>query len=495
MVSKNFYITTSIMYTNGPPHIGFVLELLQADAIARYRRMMGDEVRFLTGTDEHGTKVARTAEAAGMEPQLFVDDIAAQVRSLAEKLNISNTDFIRTTDRERHWPSVRKLWKTLAENGDLYKKEYKGYYCVGHEAFMKPSELEDGRCPLHKTPTELIKEENWFFRLTKYKDDVKELIESGKLSILPSVRIKELLNLLDDAEDVSFSRPKSQLSWGIPVPDDPEQVMYVWADALTNYISALDFDHNSEVFNDFWPADVHLVGKDILRFHAMIWPAMLLSAGLDTPKAIYVHGFINVEGQKMSKSLGNVIEPAVLLEKHSLDVVRYYLLREIPSTDDGDFSWQNIERRYESELANSLGNLVQRLSKLISATEEQLVYHADMTDEEALKGLDVWEEAYHRAMNEFRIHDAVGRVWSGIDAANAYLNLYEPWKQKGTEKERTLLTVSALVTRVTWLLQPFMPETAEKIFSILGIDAGRDIAENTVIVASPGSPLFPKVVD
>lgn len=488
---SRFYITTAIMYTNGPPHIGFVLELLQADAIARYRRIMGDEVRFLTGTDEHGIKVVRAAEAAGMEPQLFVDDLSAQVRSLVEQLNVSNTDFIRTTDRERHWPSVEKLWRIMAENGDLYKKKYSGYYCVGHEAFIKPSELEDGRCPLHKAPAELIEEENWFFRLTKYRDDVRELIENGKLAIVPDSRKKELLNLLKDAEDVSFSRPNDQLSWGIPVPDDSEQVMYVWADALTNYISALDFAHNSEEFREFWPADVHLVGKDISRFHAMIWPAMLLSAGLETPRAIYIHGFINVEGQKMSKSLGNVIEPAELLAKYDREVVRYYLLRELQSTDDSDFSWENLEQRYESDLANGLGNLVQRVTVLVSKVDEPLAYDSAGTDAESLSEITD-DSRYHDAMNEFRLHEATAEVWHKIGQVNAYINLHEPWKQSDEERKRTLMTAVAMIHHITVLLEPFMPETSERVRAMLGVPATGKIAQGAAIQASPGQPLFPR---
>lgn len=490
-MKERFYITTSIMYTNAQPHIGFVLELVQADAIARYRRMMGDEVRFLTGTDEHGTKVVRAAEAAGMEPQLFVDDISAQVKALTKQLNISNTDFIRTTDRERHWPAAEKLWRALAANDDLYKKKYEGYYCVGHEAFIKPSELENGRCPLHKTPAERLEEENWFFRLSKYREQVKNLIESGKMAIIPESRKKELLNLLDDAEDVSFSRPKSQLSWGIPVPDDDEQTMYVWADALSNYISALGYAQESGDFKAFWPADIHLIGKDISRFHAMIWPAMLLSAGLETPKAVYVHGFINVEGQKMSKTLGNVIDPNDLLATYDSEVVRYYLLREIQSTDDSDFSWVNIEQKYESDLANGVGNLVQRVIVLLSKMEQSLNYESGIIDNEPLsKILD--DSRYHDAMNQFRLHEATAEVWTKIGDVNAYINLHEPWKQEDEDRKRTLLTASAMIQHVSYLLQPFMPNTAERISTMLGLPLSADIADGTSIQSKPGEPLFPR---
>lgn len=490
-MSKRFYITTSIMYTNARPHIGFVLELVQADVIARYRSMMGDEIRFLTGTDEHGTKIARAAEAAGMEPQLFVDDIAAQVQELTKQLNISNTDFIRTTDRERHWPSVRKLWAKLADNDDLYKKTYKGYYCVGHEAFIKPSELVDNRCPLHKTPIEEVEEENWFFRLTKYKKEVKELIESDALLIVPETRKKEVLNLLDDAEDVSFSRPSQQLSWGIPVPGDESQTMYVWADALTNYLSALGFAENSGEFKDFWPADVHLVGKDILRFHAMIWPAMLLAADIPTPRAVYVHGFMNVDGQKMSKSLGNVVEPHELLTQYDSEVVRYYLLREIPSTDDGDFSWKNVERRYESDLANGLGNLVQRVIILWSKMESNPVYQESMTDTKVLARIRD-DSHYHEAMNKFRLHEATAHVWDKIAETNAYINLHEPWKQEGEDRERTLMTATVMIHHTARILQPMMPETSAKIATIIGLPLGEEITEGSKLNIRTGGVLFPR---
>jgi len=490
-MKDRFYITTSIMYTNAQPHIGFVLELVQADMLARYRRMMGDEVRFLTGTDEHGTKIARAAESAGTEPQMFVDDIAAQVSALIEKLDVSNNDFIRTTDRERHWPGVQKLWRALDENGDLYKKSYEGHYCVGHEAFIKASELEDGRCPLHKTPTERIEEENWFFRLTKYKDDVKKLISEDKLRIVPETRKNEILNLLDDAEDVSFSRPKDKLSWGIPVPDDAEQVMYVWADALTNYITALGYAQNSGDFKTFWPADVHLVGKDILRFHAMIWPAMLISAGLDTPRAVYVHGFINVDGQKMSKSLGNVIDPGDLLAKYDKEVVRYYLLREMTSTDDSDFSWEHLSQRYESDLANGLGNLLQRVTMLLSKMDEPLKYETVMLDNESLSNI-LDDSRYHEAINQFRLHEATAEVWSKIGDTNAYINLHEPWKQEGDRKKKTMVTAAAMIQHVAYLLQPFMPGTAERMSAALGLPLRPELDEGTSIRPKVGEPLFPR---
>jgi methionyl-tRNA synthetase len=473
-----FYITTAIVYTNASPHIGFALELIQGDAVARYRRMMGDEVRFLTGTDEHGTKIMRTAQAAGLSTQEFVDGIAAEVAQLAQRLSISNDDFIRTSDRVRHRPAAQEIWRKLAEHDDLYKKSYEGYYCVGHEAFIKESELVEGVCPLHRSKPELIKEENWFFRLSKYKAKVGELLESGRLAIVPETRKTEMLNLLDDAEDVSFSRPSEQLPWGIPVPGDSSQTMYVWADALTNYISALGYG-TSKDYMSFWPADVHLVGKDIVRFHTLIWPAMLLSAGLEVPKAVYVHGFITVDGEKMSKTIGNVIDPFVLLEKWPVEVVRHFMLRELQSTDDSDFSWKNIENRYNGDLANGLGNLVQRTATLIATKlGGTATYRAEMDSGEP-------------AFQQFRLHDASAAIWAKIGLANAYINEREPWKQAGDAQARTLTVAATMIAHIAWLLQPFMPATAERIAGILGAPLAR-WTDGQEVRVTVGEPLFPR---
>src|SRR3990167_5128003 len=406
MTKNKFYITTAILYTNSKPHLGFAFELIQADVLARYHRLKGEEVYFLTGTDEHGITVSRAAEKLDKTPLELADEVAIQAQDLTQQLNISNDDFIRTSDKSRHWPTVIKFWNQLKENGDLYKKEYEGLYCVGHEAFIKKSELVDGLCPLHKTEPEKVKEENWFFKLSKYKKEIKKLIESDELRIVPESRKKEILNLLDDAEDVSFSRPSKDLKWEIPVPDDETQTMYVWADALTNYISALDYADESLKFEKLWPADVHLVGKDILRFHAMIWPAMLLSAGLSLPKAIYVHGFITVDGEKMSKTVGNVVDPFEAVKKYGAEVVRYFLLREIPSGDDGDFSYKKLEERYNGDLANGLGNLVQRVATLIETDlDGELIYKK----ENLLSGVPEFnKEEIGKHIESFKLHEALG---------------------------------------------------------------------------------------
>src|SRR3989344_1061764 len=303
---EKFYITTAIDYVNDKPHLGHALEKIQADVLARYHRLKGDEVFFLTGTDEHGAKIVRAAQKAGKDHQEFVNDISEKFQFLKDALNLSYDDFIRTSDKERHWPGGEKMWKALREAGALYEKNYKGLYCVGHEAFITEKELVDGKCPDHGKEPEMVEEKNWFFKLSKYAKEIAEKIKSGELQIIPEGRRNEILSFLEgEVNDVSFSRSIKNLEWGIPVPDDPEQVMYVWCDALTSYISALGYGRNED-YKKWWPADVQVLGKDILRFHAAIWPAMLMAAKLPLPKQLFVHGFITVDGKKMSKTIGNV---------------------------------------------------------------------------------------------------------------------------------------------------------------------------------------------
>lgn len=469
---NKFYVTTSIAYVNAVPHIGFALELLQADVLARYNRLLGKEVFFLTGTDEHGAKVVKAAEKKGRDVAEFTNEISERYIKLTEVLNISNDDFIRTSDQERHWPSVQKIWKQLDEAGDLYKKNYKGLYCVGHEAFMKKSDLKDGICPDHQIKPEIIEEENWFFKLTKYSKIIKERIESDEFKILPESRKNEVLNLLENAEDISFSRPSKDLSWGIPVPGDPTQTMYVWVDALTNYISALDYVNNGEKFEMFWPADVQVVGKDILRFHAIIWPAILLSADLPLPKSLNVHGHITVDGQKISKTVGNVIDPFNLIKKYNTDIVRYFLLREIPSGDDGDFSYKKLEGRYNADLSNNLGNLVSRTLTLINKSlNGELIYEEDIVDKEIKGKISDSIHKYHEHINGFVFHNALSDAFSFVDIANRYIDDKKPWalaEDNPKDFLAVMTTVTKLLLTSAWLIYPFMPETSEKIFKSFG---------------------------
>lgn len=490
------------MYANGNPHIGFAFELVLADVLARYHRLLGEDTRFLTGTDEHGSTVVKASDKNNKSPKEYVDEVAVKVQGLAKILNISNDDFIRTSDQVRHWPAAQKIWNLIKE--DLYKKNYEGLYCVGHEAFIKKSDLVDGVCPLHKTEPEKIGEENWFFKLTKYKKEVKKKIESGEMKVVPETRKQEILNLIDDAEDVSFSRPSKDLRWGIPVHGDDTQTMYVWADALTNYISALGYgssrfnleEEGLNLFERFWPADVHLVGKDILRFHAMIWPAMLLSAGLPLPKAIYVHGFITVDGEKMSKTIGNVVDPFEAVQKYGAEVVRYFLLREIPSGDDGDFSYKKLEERYNGDLANGLGNLVQRVVTLIENNlDGELIFDSKKIDSGFKQ---TWFTLSGQVYFErFELHKALEQIWKVIDASNQYIDEKKPWVEVKESPEKFLETMTVLVAmihHISWLLQPFMPETVDKIAKIFGDDlSNKEIPENYKFIVKKGEGLFPRL--
>src|SRR3989344_6824235 len=475
---SKFYITTSIAYVNAPPHIGYALELAQADVLARYHRLLGDDTWFLTCTDEHGTKIAKAAAAANLSPEKFTNQISEKFLSLAKVLNISNDNFIRTSDQKRHWPSAQKLWLELAERGDLYKKNYGGLYCIGHEAFIKKSDLKDDVCPLHKTKPEKIEEENWFFKLTSYKKQLKKIIESDERQILPASRKSGVLNLLDDAEDISFSRPFNPptggIRWGVPVPDDATQTMYVWADALSNYISAIGYadDNSQSLFKKFWPADIHLVGKDILRFHAIVWPAMLLSASLPLPKSICVHGFVTVDGEKMSKTIGNVVDPFKIIEKYGREVVRYYLLREIPSDEDGDFSEEKLKERYNGDLANGLGNLVQRVATLIENNlDGKLIYDNKLIEPGIAQKISDIVVRYKQNIESFRLHEALTNVWELISFANVYIDDKKPWAAiRHDEKEFLIIMTNLTLTlhNIAFLLSPFLPETADKIAKIIG---------------------------
>ncbi len=464
---KKYYITTSIPYTNAPPHIGFALEAIQADVLARYHRNLREDVFFLTGTDEHGLKTLRVAESLGKKPQEFADEISGKFESLAKVLNISNNDFIRTTDEARHKPAVEKLWKKLEEKGDIYKKKYKGYYCAGCEAFKTEKEIIDGKCIIHLKPLELIEEENYFFRLSKYTKEIESKIENGDLKIIPDSKKNETLAMLKQGmEDVSFSRTKDKY-WGWEVPEDSGQFMYVWCDALSNYISAIGYYGETKQFKKYWPADVHCLGKDIMKFHTIFWPAMLLSAGLKLPKSIFVHGFINVDGQKMSKSLGNVIDPFELVKKYGADAVRYYLLREILPTEDGDFTYAKFEQRYNSDLAGGLGNLVSRVYGIASKIK---VKKLKPTKKITAK-IKETENKYETAIEEFKFNEALSSVWELISFCDKYINEGKLWETKDLQIMNDLFFC---IEKIGILILPFLPETAEKIRIALkrgGIDA------------------------
>ena len=462
MKNKKFYITTSIAYANAPPHIGYALEIIQADVLARRHRILGEDVFFLTGTDEHGRKVAQAAQKAGKTPKDFTDEISNRFRELAGILNVSNNDFIRTTDQARHWPVVKDIWLKLSENGDIYKKKYQGLYCVGCEVFITKKDLADGKCRIHQKEPEVIEEENYFFRLSKYSKRIGEILEKNKIIIIPETRKNEMLSFTKEGlEDVSFSRPRKDLEWGIPVPDDETQTIYVWADALTNYLSGAP---------GRWPADVQCVGKDILKFHSLIWPGMLLSLGLLLPKIIFVHGFITVAGQKMSKSLGNVIDPFELVKKYGADAVRYFLLREILPTEDGDFTYEKFEGRYNADLAKGLGNLVARVITM-AKNSPPLWGEARPTK---LGGkfkteINKTRKECYRLLDGFRFNEALMAIWELISFCDKYIEKEKPWsfdpaqdKQKQKEVIGDLLFALREIAR---LLEPFLPESSAKILA------------------------------
>lgn len=470
---SKFYITTSIAYVNAAPHIGFALELIQADVLARYHRHLKDDVFFLTGTDEHGQKIFRAAEKAGKSPQEFIDEVSLKFKALKETLNLSWDYFIRTSDEKEHYPNAIDLWKKLVEAGDIYEKEYEGLYCVGHEAFITEKELEDGVCPDHKTKPELIKEKNYFFRLSKYAKEIESRIMNNELSIIPEARKNEILSFIKQGvSDISFSRPKNVLPWGIPVPGDESQVMYVWADALSNYLYP----------KKYWPADVQVIGKDILRFHALFWPAILLSAKLPLPKKIFVHGFITSEGQKMSKTIGNVVNPVEIVKKYGVDALRYYLLREIPSTEDGDFSIQKFEERYNGDLANGLGNFVARVLTL--ATGVDLIEKP--VDENIEEKTKQTIQIVKQKVDDFKFNEALFAIWELISFGDKYINESAPWKKEGEEKTKILLNLIYILYVVANCLAPFLPETAEKLLNSVNKNGNKYVVKKI-------DNLFPRI--
>jgi len=463
MSKKKFYITTAIDYSNAAPHIGHALEKVQADSIARYHRAKNETVFFLTGTDEHGVKNARAAKEAGKEPQIFVDENAEIFKALKNSLNLSWDDFIRTTDRERHWPAAQKLWVELHKKELLEKKVYKGLYCVGHEAFVTEKDLVNGKCADHQKEPEAIEEENWFFKLSKFSKQIEKIIESDELKILPGTRKNEILSLAKKGlEDVSFSRPRKDLSWGIPVPNDDSQTMYVWCDALTNYISAVGYAQDDKTFKNTWPADIHVIGKDILRFHAAIWPGMLLAAGLELPKAIYVHGFLSVDGQKISKTIGNVVNPGELVEKYGTDALRYYLLREIPSGEDGDFSKEKFEARYNGDLAHGIGNFASRTLTLGAQIGELSKQDLLNIDKNIMEKTEKTRSLVEEKINNFHLHEALATIWEFISLGDAYINETKPWKSKD---KKTICTALSILESISELIKPFLPMSSEKIKS------------------------------
>lgn len=477
MPSERYYITTAISYPNGKPHIGHAYELIATDALARFQRLDGKEVLFLTGTDEHGIKMYQTARKEGITPRELADRNAAEFQRMTVALGASNDDFIRTSE-ERHYLSSQAIWKAMAANGDIYKDSYAGWYSVRDEAYYGEEEIElrdDGvRYGPQGTPVEWVEEESYFFRLSAYQDRLLAFYEQNPNFIGPNERRNEIISFVKSGlKDLSISR--TTFDWGIPVPGDEKHVMYVWVDALTNYITAAGYpDTNAERWK-FWPADLHVIGKDITRFHAVYWPAFLISAGIELPKRVFGHGFVFNRGEKMSKSLGNVIDPFELAEHYGLDQLRYFLLREVPFGQDGNYSHEAIVARTNADLANDLGNLAQRSLSMIAKNLDGKVPQKGELEAVDLALLKQAEDALvssRKAMNEQATHHALAAVFAVVAEANRYFASQEPWALKKTNPARmetVLWTTAEIVRRVGILVQPFIPTSAGKLLDLLAV--------------------------
>lgn len=470
-----FYLTTAVPYVNAKPHVGHALEFVQADTIARYHKLLGHEVTLLSGADENALKNVQAAEKAGLPVQEFVDTNAELFEELAKKLNVKFDIFQKGSDQTHHFSASQELWRLCEKNGDIYKKSYEGLYCVGCEAFYTPDELnENGECFEHPgRKLEKISEENYFFRLSKYQQQLVNLLTSNQLKIVPEFRKTEVLNFLKQPlQDISISRTNERAkNWGVPVPNDPNQRIYVWFDALNIYQSGVGFGWNDETYKKWWPADVHVIGKGIIRFHAVYWPAFLLSAGLPLPKSLFVHGYFTVNGQKMSKTLGNVVDPVELIDKYGTDALRYYFLREIPAYSDGDFSERRFKEIYNADLANGLGNLTSRIAKLC----ENLSFNE-------FKNPEINEE-YNKDLELFNFSEVLDILWNSIRHLDQYINDNKPWATTNKIELKKVMEYPVFkLNDIAFHLQPFLPETSEKIL--------RQFAGPT-IQSEP--PLFPRI--
>ncbi|VVB82437.1 Methionine--tRNA ligase [uncultured archaeon] len=450
MGKKNFYVTTPIYYPNDIPHIGHAYTTLAADILARWHKLLGEDVRFLTGTDEHGKKIQDTAEKNGKKPKEFVDELVPKFKDAWKKLGIEYSRFIRTTDKD-HEKKVQEILQKVYDNGDIYLGKYEGYYCTGCEAYYTEKDLEDGCCPIHKKKIEILKEPSYFFKLSKYKKKLLDFYKKNPGFISPSYREKEIINRVEEKlDDLSISR--TSFSWGIPLPFDKKHVCYVWFDALINYFSGAD---------GFWPADVHLIGKDILWFHAVYWPAMLMSAGIEPPKKIFAHGWWTFNKEKISKSRGKVINVDELISIAGVEAVRYFLFRETPFGDDGDFSEQALIDRYNNELADKLGNLVSRVSALAEK------YGIDKTENKLLKKLKLKEIEKH--FEKYELDKVLNEIFAFIDICNEYVQNKKPWE---THDTKVLYEVADSIKAIAILLFSFIPSTSEKIAKQFGFEIG-----------------------
>ncbi len=461
-MNKKFYITSAIPYVNAAPHIGHAQEFVYSDVIKRYQKLLENDVQYLCGADENALKIFQAAEKAQKSPQAFTDLHNQEFLELAKKLSVHFDIWQRSTDAVHHFPSSQKLWTLCNNNKDIYKRSYTGLYCVGCEMFYTEEELDgNGECFEHPgKKLDRVSEENYFFRLSNYQKFLEELIVTDQLKIIPEIRKNEALTFIRRGlSDFSISRSKDRArGWGIPVPNEPNQIMYVWFDALNIYQTGIGFSWHEENYKKWWPQDVMVIGKGIIRFHAIYWPAILKSAGLDLPKQLFVHGYITVDGQKMSKTVGNVIDPIALIDKYGSDAVRYYLLREIPAYGDGDFSERRFKEIYNADLANGLGNLIARVARLavgkVIKNHYNNIYYYSVKAE---------YEKYFEALNEFRFNDGLSYIWEKITQINQQIDQSQPWKLKGEKLDRALKGFVDEIETITILLEPFLPETAKKI--------------------------------
>ncbi len=486
MDTKAFYLTTTIPYVNADPHIGFALELVQSDAIARYHRLLGQDVFFSTGTDEHGQKIWEAAQKEGKNVQEYVDHYAQRFLELKELLNLSTDNFIRTTD-EGHIKAAQEMWRLCDAKGDIYKKKYKGLYCVGCEKFITEKDLVDGKCVFHPNLTpEVVEEENYFFKLSNYRDQLLTYLRKEK-SILPEWRRAEAINYVENGmEDFSISRSKERFAWGVEIPGDDDQVMYVWFDALVNYISTLGWPQSTENFEKFWQngENIQTAGKDMVKFQSVMWQGMLMSAGLANTDSIVYHGFITGEGGiKMSKSIGNVINPNEIVREYGTDALRYFLLREISPFEDSPFTMERFKDAYNSGLANGLGNLVSRVLKMSQSYGFEYKKEIKFKESIFAKDNDEFYKLYKEGLEKYNLKLSVDMVWACIDWADKYVQQEEPFKLIKTDEKKAKQVIEILLSdliQITDMLEPFLPETSIKIRNLIN--------ENKV----PEQPLFPR---
>jgi methionyl-tRNA synthetase len=512
MSEQVYYVTTPIYYVNDVPHLGHAYTTVAADLVARFRRIQGRRVVFLTGTDEHGQKISRTAEAKGMAPKVWTDSIVPRWHEVWAALDISNDDFIRTTEA-RHEKPVQEFVQRLYDKGEIYLGSYHGWYCVGCEAFKMEDELVDGKCPLHGTEPERVEEENYFFRLSDYQERLIEWYQSDSRSVMPESRRNEVLGKVRQGlDDLSMSRVSFE--WGIPIPWDEKHVIYVWIDALQNYITAVGYGSDPDRFAEIWPADVHLIGKDILWFHAVIWPAMLMAQGLPLPHTVYAHGFLQVGGEKMSKTKLTGISPHDLVETFGSDGYRYYFMRDISFGLDGEFSWEAMVSRYNSDLANDFGNLASRVLNMVSRYVDGVVPRPPAEDE--IEGpdkelMDVFHSALKEmtaAMDEFALREALEAAWTFVRRANVYVEEVTPWAlakliDKRRRLEVVLYNLTDALRLMALLLYPIVPRAAQQLWERLGLEGrvqDRSLVEDGAWHLLPegvsvvvGDPLFPRL--